>query len=104
MGRVRRRSRAALDTIDVDLLLASDPTRVYRGKLNAHALAGETIVRNDKIVLPARVTITDQMLVSQLETMPVGVEVHARIQCGNACAGYVWFDEIWNFLYERFVF
>jgi hypothetical protein len=40
----------------------------------------------------------------QLERMPVGVEVHARIHCGYASAGYVWFNEIWTFLYEKFIF
>jgi biotin carboxyl carrier protein len=96
--------RAAPDSVDVDLLLASDPTRVYRGAISLKSLAGETTVRNDKIVLAARVTIADSWLRNQLETMPVGVEVHARIRCGTASAGHVWFDEIWNFLYERLVF
>lgn len=97
-------ANAAPETIEVDLLLVSDPARVYRGKLGPQSLAGETTVRNDKIVLGARVAIADPWLLDQLHGMPVGVEVHARIRCGSACAGYVWFDEIWNFLYERLVF
>ena len=40
----------------------------------------------------------------RIAMMPVGVEVRARIHCGQAAAGYVWFSEIWNFLYEKFVF
>jgi multidrug efflux pump subunit AcrA (membrane-fusion protein) len=95
---------AGVEELDVDLLLTSDPTRIYRGKIGPDSLGGETTVRNDKIVLPARVTITDRGLLMQLEHMPVGVEVRARIHCGQAPAAYVWCNEIWNFLYEKFVF
>jgi hypothetical protein len=105
VGQVRDAlSRAGAAGLDVDLLLSSDPTRVYSGKLVPGALGGETTARNDQIFLPARVTITDPRLPPQLETMPVGVEVRARIHCGQAPAGHVWFNEIWNFLYEKFVF
>lgn len=90
--------------LDVDLLLTNDPQRIYKGKIGPEGLGGETIIREDKVVLPARVTITDRALLGQLERMPVGVEIHARIQCGHASAGYVLFNEIWTFLYEKFIF
>lgn len=90
--------------LDVDVLVSNDPQRVYKGKLSGGALGGETTIRNDKVVLPARVAIADRGLLGQLERMPVGVEVHARIHCGHAAAGYVWFNEIWTFLYEKFIF
>lgn len=105
VGRVREALRTSPDhVVDVDLLLASDPHRVYRGKLSAEGLAGETTVRDTKVVLPARVSINDPGLVSILDRMPVGVEVHARVACGRAPAGYVWFSELWNFIYERLLF
>ena len=90
--------------LDVDLLLTSDPHRVYKGKLYRGSLGGETIIQNDKVVLPAHVTITDPVLIAQVARMPVGVEVHARVQCGHASAGYVLFNEIWTFVYESFIF
>jgi biotin carboxyl carrier protein len=88
----------------VDLLVTNDPHRVYSGKIRRGALGGETVTQNDKVVLPAHVTIEDRALLQQLEQMPVGVEVRARIHCGHAPAGYVWFNEIWTFLYEKFLF
>ena len=47
--------RSGAEELDVDLLLTSQPTRVYRRKIGPDSLGGETTVRNDKIVLPARV-------------------------------------------------
>jgi len=88
----------------VDLLVTNDPHRVYHGTLSRGSLGGETVTHNEKVVLPTHVTITDQALLQQLKRMPVGVEVRARIHCGHAPAGYVWFNEIWTFLYEKFIF
>ena len=85
-------------------MVSSDPHRTYHGTLHRDGLGGETIVREDKVVLPARVTLTDQALLSQMVHLPVGVEVRARIDCGYAPAGQVWFGEIGDFLYRRFVF
>lgn len=99
--------REALTTsksLDVQILVTSDPHRSYSAVLTPEGLGGETTVRDDKVVLPARVTLTDRTLLSQLANMPVGVEVHARINCGYTPAGSVWFNEVWDFLYRRFVF
>ncbi len=88
----------------VDLLLTSDPNRTYKGEIGLAELGGETVTREGTVVLPARVRLTDRDLITQLERTPVGVEVRARINCGYASIGYVWFSEIWDFLYERFIF
>jgi multidrug efflux pump subunit AcrA (membrane-fusion protein) len=97
-------TRSPSGELDVELLLASDPQRTYRGTLTRDGLAGETRVQDDKVVLPARAGLADRGLVTQLERMPVGVAVRARISCGDASAGYVWFGELWDFIYERFLF
>ncbi len=103
-GAIRAALAADDGQLPVDLLLSSDPQRTYAGKLCLHDLGGETIVRDNKVVLPVRVEITDRALLTQLERMPVGVEVRAKINCGHASLGYVWFGEIWEFIYERFLF
>lgn len=90
--------------VGVDLLLSSQPNRTYTGRLPADGLAGETVVEEGKVVLPARVEITDPALIEQLETMPAGVEVRARVHCGPRAVGYVWFGGLLEFLYERLWF
>jgi hypothetical protein len=90
--------------LDVDLLLVSQPHRTFKGKLSRDSLGGETLIKDNKVVLPARARITDPDLVRQLEHLPVGVEIRAKINCGESSLGYVWFSEAWEFLYERLLF
>ena len=97
-------ARAPEGELDVDMLLTSDPHRSYRGKVRAESLGGETVIRDNRVVLPMRIAVTDPSLLGQMDQMPVGVEVRARIHCGAASAGTVWFGELWDFVYERFVF
>lgn len=99
-----REALASSTSLEVQLLVASDPHRNYTGTLTAEGLGGETMIREDKVVLPARVTLTDRALLNQLLHMPVGVEVQARIDCGREPAGYVWFNEFWDYVYRRFIF
>jgi len=96
--------KSATATLDVDFLLASQPQRTYKGTLKATGLGGETTVKDSRVVLPARVTIADAELAAQLEKMPVGVEVRARVNCGAHALGYVWFHDLWEFVYERLLF
>jgi multidrug efflux pump subunit AcrA (membrane-fusion protein) len=90
--------------LTVQLLLASHPHRVFRGTLGRDGLGGETTVRNGAVVLPARVRVTDRDLLTQLEGMPVGVEVRAKIDCGRHPVGYVWFADLWEFVCEHVLF
>jgi hypothetical protein len=90
--------------LDIDLLLVSQPHRTFKGKLHRDGLGGETIVKDNKVVLPARARIADPDLIGQLEKMAVGVEVRAKIHCGRRSLGYVWFSETWEFIYETFLF
>ena len=89
--------------LEVELLLASHPYRTFRAQLNRDGLGGETAIRNNAVVLPARAQIVDRDLLTQLEGMPVGVELR-KIDCGRRAVGYVWFGEIWEFVYEHLVF
>src|SRR5262249_48634959 len=67
-----REGLAARAELDVQLLLASHPHRTFRGVLARDGLGGETTVRDNAVVLPARVRLTDRDLLTQLEGMPVG--------------------------------
>lgn len=96
--------RSADGAVQVDLLLSSQPNRTYRGRLQSDGLAGETSLKDNKVVLPARVEVADRELAEQLDTMPVGVEVRARVHCGPRAVGYVWFGGLLEFLYERLWF
>jgi biotin carboxyl carrier protein len=96
--------RSADGTLEVRLLLTSQPLKDYRGTLRRNGLGGETILKDNVAVLPARVEITDPELVTQLSRMPVGLEVRARIHCGNRALGYVWFSDLIEFLYEHLLF
>jgi multidrug efflux pump subunit AcrA (membrane-fusion protein) len=105
LGPIREALRAAPDeAVDVDLLLMSQPHRTYKGKLYRDGLGGETTVKDGAVVLPARVRLTDPELIDQLETLPVGVEVRAKVHCGRHAVGYVWFFDLWEFLYEHVLF
>ena len=90
--------------VEVDFMLASHPQRKYHGRLHRDGLGGETAVKDNQVVLPARAQITDQDLIGQLEQLPVGVDVRAKINCGRRALGYVWFHDLLEFVYERIVF
>jgi biotin carboxyl carrier protein len=90
--------------VEVDLLLASQPHRTYKGRLYKDGLGGETKVLDNAVVLPARVRIVDDDLIEQMENMPVGLEVRSKVHCGSRSVGAVWFHELWEFFYEHVIF
>lgn len=90
--------------VEVDLLLASQPHRTYKGRLFKDGLAGETKVLDNAVVLPARVRIADDELIRQVENLPVGLEVRSKVHCGPRSIGAVWFHELWEFFYEHVIF
>jgi hypothetical protein len=101
------------EELDVDLLLASHPTEVYKGKLARRKIAGEATpnkddpneadpvvlasVRIDGPGIPAEKRLPKELLVT-------GTEVHSRIRCGNRAMGYALFYGMWEFFYEKVVF
>jgi hypothetical protein len=101
------------DELDIDLLVRSDPTHSYKGKLKRLAIGGEAIPQKDdnnesEPVVSARVRIegpgiaeADQIPRSLLLT---GAEVRAKIRCGNHRMGYSLFYGVWEFMYEKVVF
>jgi biotin carboxyl carrier protein len=104
IGPIRQALRQApAGRVAVDLLLASQPNRTYQGWLERDGLGGETTVKDNAVMLPARVRI-GRDLAAQLGEMPVGVEVRAKVHCGDRAVAYVWFFELAEFFYEHVVF
>ena len=96
--------RSADGRLEVQLLLSSQPLKTYKGTLRWGGLGGETTLKDNAAVLPARVEITDPELLAQLAGMPVGLEVRARIHCGSRPLGQVWFSDLIEFVYEHLLF
>jgi hypothetical protein len=90
--------------LNVQLLLASHPLRTFQGRLRRDGLGGETTVKDNAVVLPVRVQVVDPELLPQLRALPVGLEVHARVQCGPRALGRVWFGDLVEFFYEHLWF
>ncbi len=111
------------DELDVDLLLVSEPTAKYRGKLRRDRVAFQAIADRDAHEEPepivrawVRVEPRDILVdgkvqkdIPEGQQLPLhllvsGTEVHARIRCGDRPMGYSLFYGVWEFLYEKVMF
>ncbi|HEX4588638.1 MAG TPA: hypothetical protein VH120_01835, partial [Gemmataceae bacterium] len=99
--------------LDVDLLVMSDPTRRFRGVLYKSRVAGEATANRDDHnesapVVLAYISLDDKSIPEDLrvprELITTGVEVHAKILCGDHAMGYSLFYGLWEFMYEKVVF
>jgi hypothetical protein len=99
--------------LDVDILLRSEPTKVYKGKLARNKIAGEANVsrddnnETDPVVLAwVRIDGDDIPKEKQIpaDRRVTGTEVHSKIRCGNHALGYSLFYGVWEFFYEKVVF
>jgi len=101
--------------LDVDLILHSDPTKTYHGKLARNKVGGEATPNRDENnetdpVVTAYVRldgddIAPAYLLPHKENLLVaGTEVAAKIRCGNHRMGYSLFYGVWEFFYEKVVF
>jgi hypothetical protein len=99
--------------LDVDLLLISQPTAVYKGKLRRDKVASQANPHKDandepEPVVLAWVRIAGDDIPKDSRVPPelllTGVEVHSRIRCGNHAMGYSLFYGVWEFLFEKVVF
>jgi hypothetical protein len=104
---------AARAELDVEFVLASAPTRTFRGKLERSRLAGEALppaenhgetepvvmasVRIDGPDIPTAVRVPPELLVT-------GTEVHAKITSGERSLGYCLFHGLWEFFFEKIAF
>jgi hypothetical protein len=101
------------DTLDVDLIVKSESTGTYKGKLERSKIAGEATPHRDETeeaepVVMAWVRIEGNDIPEgkrvPRELMLTGVEVHAKVRCGNHAMGYSLFYGVWEFFYEKVVF
>src|SRR5262249_47841800 len=99
--------------LDVDILVRTDPTRTFKGKLHREKVAGEAkpnqtdqnepepivlaYVRIEGDDIPAKDRLPRDLLVA-------GAEVHAKVRCGKHKMGYSLFYGVWEFTYEKVVF
>jgi hypothetical protein len=102
------------DVLDVDLIVKSEPTKTYRGKLERSRIASEASPHKDandqaEPVVLAWVRIEgddipkDRQVPERLRET-TGVEVKAKVRCGKHPMGYSLFYGVWEFFYEKVVF
>jgi hypothetical protein len=99
--------------LDVDLLLISRPTSVFKGKLARVRLAGEATPDKEdpndsepKVLAYVRIDgpgIDPQDAIPR-DQLTAGTEVHAKVRCGTRAMGYSLFYGLWEFFYEKVVF
>jgi hypothetical protein len=46
----------------------------------------------------------EQAIAQLKKNLKVGADVKAKIHCGRAAIGYVWFHELWEFIQSRILF
>jgi hypothetical protein len=99
--------------LEVDFVLQSDTTTLYKGILERGRIAGEANPNKDdnnesEPVVLAYVRVEGEDIPKDYrisrEQMVSGIEARAKIRCGNHRAGYSLFYGVWEFLYEKVVF
>jgi multidrug efflux pump subunit AcrA (membrane-fusion protein) len=99
--------------LDVDLLVKSAPTDLYKGKLTRSRIASAADQDRDENneaepVVIARVRISGDDI-DPADRIPAALlladtQVSAKIRCGSFAMGYSLFYGVWEFLYEKVVF
>jgi hypothetical protein len=103
------------EELDVDILLASEPTTMWKGKLARNKIAAEATPNRDDNNESDPVTYAWVRIHSKDGDIPAGYElpsdklvadlaVRTRIRCGNRAMGYSLFYGVWEFIYEKIVF
>lgn len=103
---------AETESLDVDLLFTSAPTRTFHGKLARAQVAGEAILDPDgdtfEPVVYAVVRIEGDDIPESDRVPPElllsGTAVHAKVRCGPHALGYALFHGVWEFFYDKVLF
>ena len=99
--------------LEVDLLLTNLPTRTFRAKVARSKVAftaepNRSDNNEPEPVVLARVQVDHPDIPEEYklpkELLTTGIEVHARVRCGNHAMGYSLFYGVWEFIYEKIVF
>jgi multidrug efflux pump subunit AcrA (membrane-fusion protein) len=102
------------DDLMVDYILATEPKTKYTDKLTEVGELAE-VVKQEGSTVKLRVAIDEQQntaMAGKLKEYRRGAEtdirpgatVKARVHCGRAAIGYVWFHDLVNFVYSRVLF
>ncbi len=103
-----------VNELDVDLIVRSDPTHTYRGKLARDKIANQADPHKDdnneaEPVVLAWVRIDGDDIPADKRVPPsllgtADIEVKAKVRCGPHKMGYSLFYGVWEFFYEKVVF
>jgi hypothetical protein len=101
------------DELDVDLMLVSESTSKYKGKLRRDRVAFQAINDRDahdepEPIVRAWVRIEGPDIPEDSK-LPIrlllsGTEVHTNIRCGDRAMGYALFHGVWEFINEKIMF
>jgi hypothetical protein len=101
------------EELDVDILLSSEPTRMYKGKLARNKVAAEATPNRDENnesdpVTFAWVRIHGKDIPPEYQVpsdkLLADLGVRTRIRCGNRAMGYSLFYGVGEWIYEKIVF
>jgi hypothetical protein len=106
--------REKTDKLVVDLIIKSEPTRTFQGILERSKIANEASPHRDDNDEPEPVVLAwvriegddipaDKRVPRDL-MQAAGIEVRAKVRCGDHAMGYSLFYGVWEFLYEKVVF
>jgi hypothetical protein len=96
--------------LDVDVMLVSSPTRVYKGKLARSRITSQAVPDRENPSHPEPIVLASVRIdgpdIPDVERIPhdlliTGTEVHTRIRCGDRPMGYSLFHGLWEFVYEK---
>ena len=104
--------RLKRNELDVDFLLRTDPTRMFRGKLSKDKIAGEATTNPQETGTDAEPYFLafvrldpnskDRRVPTQL--LAGGAEARAKVRCGNHQLGLPMFYGVWEFICEKILF
>lgn len=115
IGQVLRafKTKDGAEELDVDILLKTMPTAVFKGKLRRDKIALQAQNERDAHDEPEPVVLAwvrvhgDDIPPAYripLTELVTSTEVNTRIRCGDRAMGYSLFYGVWEFLYEKVVF
>ena len=110
---ITRAEREFDHPLDVEFVLSSDPETTYKGKLLEHATQAHPVEQENFI--EAKVELNEDDKLAQLlreaasredenAALVSGIEVRAKVNCGDYPLGYVLFRELIDFVREYVFF
>lgn len=101
------------DWLEVDILVRSEPTRTFKGRLYQREVGGEATPQRDdnnesEPVVFVKVSIDDPGIPEKDripdDLLTPGMEVVTKIRCGESSLGYSLFYGVWDWTCEKILF